>query len=398
VASAIAAAKAGAETTLLERTDNLLGVGRLAGILGGNGSLTAIMEARAMGGGDIYDACDSVMLHHIDCIEKFDLHHVSIFSVITIEREVKKKLGRAGVTTMLQARAKEVQMEGDRITALILDDGTKVAGDAFIDATGATGGVENCTRHGFGCAMCSLRCPTFGDRVSICAKAGVSEVSLKRDQGKSGSLSRAIMFVKESLASSVLEPLLQKGFLVLPIPSDSSQYVRIVHNGYVKISGRVSLPLDELHQEPGFENAAMADPMAAGTGNLVTLLDMAPRDDSLKVVGLSNLYAAGEKAGPKAEIACVVASGLLAGHNALRYCLGKDALTLPPSTALGHFLAFESQEMAKKDGPTRGYGFDSGPYFQKMKDDGLYTTDSKKVEERVGQAGLLNIFAQGLTS
>lgn len=391
-AAALAAAKAGAEAILLERTDTLLGVGHLAGILGGNGSRTAILEAKAMGGGDLYEACEAVTLHEIDYIERFDLRHVSIFNVLTIEQEIKKALARAGVKVCFKARASNVQMKGDRLLKVLLDDGTGIEGGAFVDATGATGGVEGCTKYGYGCAMCSLRCPSFGDRVSIAAKAGVKELAVKREDGRLGSLSRAIMYVKESLGRSVLDPLEKKGYLVMTIGQD--QYVRIVHNGYVKISGRAFIPLEELHAVPGFENAVLADPLAAGMGNLVTLLAMAPRDETMKVKGIKNLYCAGEMAGPKAEIACVVASGLLAGHNAVRHCQGKDGLVLPNATALGHFIAFESCEMAKEEGLSTGYGFDAGVYFQAMKEAGLYSTDAKEVTDRVEKAGLREVFAR----
>lgn len=391
-AAALAAARAGAEAILLERTDTLLGVGHLAGILGGNGSRTAILEAKAMGGGDLYEACEAVKLHEIDYIEKFDLRHVSIFNVLTVEQEIKKALARAGVKLFFRARASNVQIKGERLFKVLLDDGTAIEGDAFIDATGATGGVEGCTQHGYGCVLCSLRCPSFGDRVSLVAKAGVKELAVKQDHGKLGAVSRAIMYVKESLGREILAPLEKKGYLVMAL--GPNQYVRIIHNGYVKVSGRAFIPLEELHAVPGFENAVLADPLSAGAGNLVTLLALAPRDDTMKVKGLKNLYCAGEKAGPKAEIACVVASGLLAGHNAVRHCLGKEGLALPVTTALGHFIAFESREMEKEEGLRTGYGFDAGVYFQALKEAGLYSTDAKEITERVEKAGVREVFAR----
>ncbi len=36
--------------------------------------------------------------------------------------------------------------------------------------------MGNCLKYGNGCAMCILRCPTFGPRVSISQKAGVTDI------------------------------------------------------------------------------------------------------------------------------------------------------------------------------------------------------------------------------
>ena len=39
--------------------------------------------------------------------------------------------------------------------------------DVFVETTGSAGPMGNCARHGSGCAMCILRCPAFGPRVSL---------------------------------------------------------------------------------------------------------------------------------------------------------------------------------------------------------------------------------------
>ena len=49
-AAAISARKAGADVTLLERTDMLLGTGLVGGIMRNNGRFTAAEEMNAMGG------------------------------------------------------------------------------------------------------------------------------------------------------------------------------------------------------------------------------------------------------------------------------------------------------------------------------------------------------------
>ncbi|MEO8653262.1 MAG: FAD-dependent oxidoreductase, partial [Ramlibacter sp.] len=55
-AAAVAAARQGAEVTLLERTDMLLGTGLVGGIFRNNGRFTAAEEMIAMGGGEMFHA------------------------------------------------------------------------------------------------------------------------------------------------------------------------------------------------------------------------------------------------------------------------------------------------------------------------------------------------------
>lgn len=40
--------------------------------------------------------------------------------------------------------------------------------------------MGNCTAYGNGCAMCVLRCPSFGGRVSITSKCGLEDMVGKR--------------------------------------------------------------------------------------------------------------------------------------------------------------------------------------------------------------------------
>ncbi|MEE8448063.1 MAG: FAD-dependent oxidoreductase, partial [Thermodesulfobacteriota bacterium] len=90
--AAITAAKAGAEVTLLEKTDMLAGLGLLTGVMGGEGGIIASEEAKAMGAGDIWQACESVVTHEIDFIEKLGRKKIKIFSVIGLEGAVRKAL------------------------------------------------------------------------------------------------------------------------------------------------------------------------------------------------------------------------------------------------------------------------------------------------------------------
>lgn len=76
---------------------------------------------------------------------------------------IRETLLEKGVTIKLMARATDVVMENSkRIKGIVLADDTIEYGDVFIETTGSTGPMGNCLRYGNGCAMCILRCPSFG--------------------------------------------------------------------------------------------------------------------------------------------------------------------------------------------------------------------------------------------
>ena len=191
-AAAIAAKKQGANVTLLERTDMLLGTGLVGGIMRNNGRFTATEELIAMGGGELFQLIDTHLLHkNID----FPGHrHASLYNVGTMEPAVRKYLTARGVTVKLSSRITDVAMDENRIrsvTGKSHKEPFELQGDVFIDTTGTAGPPALCIQHGQGCAMCILRCHSFGGRVSVAQKAGVTEmVGRKPDQtgAMSGSL------------------------------------------------------------------------------------------------------------------------------------------------------------------------------------------------------------------
>ncbi|EIF6289509.1 FAD-dependent oxidoreductase, partial [Clostridium perfringens] len=63
VAAAIEAKKMGADVVLFEKTDLLLGLGNVGGIMRNNGRYTASEELIAMGGGDLINITDKVSRH-----------------------------------------------------------------------------------------------------------------------------------------------------------------------------------------------------------------------------------------------------------------------------------------------------------------------------------------------
>jgi NADPH-dependent 2,4-dienoyl-CoA reductase/sulfur reductase-like enzyme len=106
-AAALSAAKQGADVTLIERTDMLLGTGLVGGIFRNNGRFTAAEEAIAMGGGDLFEVMDANALHRN--IEFPGHKHASLYNVHTIERAVRKALDRAGVEVRMMTRIIDVE-------------------------------------------------------------------------------------------------------------------------------------------------------------------------------------------------------------------------------------------------------------------------------------------------
>lgn len=185
--AALAAKKAGADVVLLERTDMLLGTGLVGGIMRNNGRFVATEEMIAMGGGELFKVTDEVARHkNID----FPGHkHASLYDVSTVEPAVKKTLLEAGIEIHTETRIKDVEADGNKIVAVISDDGRRFEGDVFVETTGTAGPQGNCTKYGNGCAMCVYRCPSYGPRVSIAAKMGVKEMIGKKADGSLGAMS-----------------------------------------------------------------------------------------------------------------------------------------------------------------------------------------------------------------
>ena len=63
VAAAVRAVKSGAEAVILEKTDLLLGLGNVGGIMRNNGRYTASEELIALGGGDLIKLTDKCARH-----------------------------------------------------------------------------------------------------------------------------------------------------------------------------------------------------------------------------------------------------------------------------------------------------------------------------------------------
>jgi len=312
-AAAITARKAGAEVVILERTDMLLGLGNVGGIMRNNGRYTAAEEIIALGARELFNIIDNCYTHKdID----FPGHkHATIYDVTKIETPIRNKIKEMGIEIRFFSRAVNVNIENKKITSIVLEDGDIISGDAFVETTGSTGPMGNCTKYGNGCAMCVLRCPSFGGRVSISSKCGIEDMIGRRNTGEYGAFSGSIKLLKESLSEEIQKELNEKGSAVIPLPPEQinkgkldmkvcQQYnlpefaenIVLIDTGHAKLMAPF-YPIEKLRQIPGFDKALIVDPYSGGKGNSVRYFSIAPRDNYLRVNGVDNLFVGGEKSG-----------------------------------------------------------------------------------------------------
>lgn len=407
-AAAISARKAGAEVTVLERTDMLLGTGLVGGIMRNNGRYTASEETIAMGGGDLFQICDLNSRHRN--IEFPGHKHASLYDIAKVHGEVLSHLQKLGIKIYFNSRVNKIELDNARILQVEDDKGSVFEGDVFIDSTGTAGPMNNCVKYGNGCAMCILRCPSFGGRVSLAGLAGIKEHVGKKADGSYGAMSGSCKLYKESLSKEIQDELNEKGVAVVPIPkslvedhlsvkacqqyalSEFKDNVILLDTGHAKLMTPY-YDLDRLRKIPGFEFARFEDPYAGGKGNSMRYFAMAPRDNSLSVEGADNLFCCGEKAGLLVGHTEAIVTGTLAGHNSLRCGLGLDLLELPEELAIGDAISYVREMMKTDEGMTKKYTFSGSVYFDRMKKQGLYTTDIEEIRNKVRTLNLTNIFS-----
>ncbi len=410
-AAAVSAVKQGAATTLIERTDMLLGTGLVGGIMRNNGRFSAAEEMIAMSGGELFHLADQNTLHRD--IEFPGHRHASLYSVAFMEPLLKRYLIDMGVDVRTAIRITDVEMAGGSLRAVMGKSGkepVRFEGDVFIDTTGTAGPPANCNKYGNGCVMCVLRCHSFGGRVSLAAKAGVREL-IGQKGNQTGAFSGSCKLLKESLAPEISRTLTRTGVSVIPLPETKMQKgklsikacqqyalsayennIVLLDTGHAKLMTSY-FPLDALREIPGFENARYEDPYAGGSGNSVRYFGMAPRDNALKVEGVDNLFCAGEKAGLLVGHTEAICTGTLAGYNAVKCARREKPLVLPDTLAVGDAIQFVRKEMQEDGRLDRKYTFSGSVFFDRMKSRGFYTTDIDDIRNRVEQAGMAGIFA-----
>ncbi|MDP4144848.1 MAG: FAD-dependent oxidoreductase [Bacillota bacterium] len=411
-AAAITAKKAGADVQLYEKTDMLIGLGNVGGIMRNNGRFTASEELIALGGGELIKLTDKYSRHKN--IEFPGHKHAWLYDVNKIEPAVKKYLEELGIKVNLLNRVIDVKKKKNKILGIYLSDGTYIEGDVFVETTGSTGPMGNCLRYGNGCSMCVLRCPAFGPRVSLSSRAGIDDLQGEREDDVFGAFSGSCKLVKDSLSEDIIDKLNKTGVVVLKVPSEDvnldklklkvcQQYalkefaenVILLDTGHAKLMTSY-YKLDKLRKIPGLENAKYADPYAGGKGNSIRYLSVAPRTDDMKVKGIDNLFCAGEKAGLFVGHTEAICTGSLAGHNAVRQSLGMPLLILPKDTVIGDIIAFANYKLMTKEGRRNRYTFAGAEYFKRMQDLGTYTTDIDVIKNKIAKLNLNGIMEEKL--
>lgn len=411
-AASIAAKKAGANVVLIERTDMLVGLGNVGGIMRNNGRYTATEENIYLGASELFEITDKLSRHKN---VNFPGHkHASLYDVAKIEPEVRRLILSMGINAMLQKRAIDVIAEDERIIGIELNDETIVYGDVFIDTTGSTGPMGNCLKYGNGCCMCVLRCPTFGPRISISQKMGIKDIMGKKEDGSYGAFSGSCKLNKDSLSEDIVKELNEKGVVILPVPREDvkmeklnmkvcQQYalkeyaenIILLDTGHAKMMTPF-YPLEKIRKIKGLENAKYEDPYSGGVGNSIRYLSVAPRDNTMKVEEVENLFCAGEKSGLFVGHTEAISTGSLAGNNSVRMLASKELLELPDSIAIGDLISYANDMIKTENGLMKKYTFAGSVFFDRMIERGLYTTESEIIKERIKNSGLLDIYNEKL--
>lgn len=446
IAAAVGARKAGAsEVVLLEKQDQLLGIGRIAGSMDVGGRYPLHLEIVEMGAGEVNETLDAVSLPNMDNYRAshYPWHslpgseemtkHSWIYNLLTAEPALRKLLKRWGVEIRWRTRVVDVEKEGQRITRVkvMVDrhNADWVEGDVFIDTTGSAGGVKDCTRNVGGCSMCPwMACPTFGDRVDICGKAGGTTWPMRQKDGTPGVKYNGIYLYKGSLSKELQDQLAHSHQIFVPFrgvidwdtdpewswatrgqdgndgkghPADAETSWRVSPDtGRFRLldrgifaggAGPSPIKLELLREIPGFENVVAAGPV--GGMSLWSLgHDLAFCDNTMRVPPLENLFTAGSKA-HIVDIQPCINSGILAGFNAVRSAVGKELVELPRTTVTGDIIAFTQEFLQNSDhGPTTFVSAHAGHYLKRLKDVGFFPDNEEKARKRVADAGLTNYF------
>ena len=416
-AAAISAAKQGAEVTLVEKTDLLLGAGNVGGIMRNNGRYTATEENMAMGASELFEITDRFSVHrNVD----FPGHrHASFYDPVKVEPAVRKLLHQLGVRVELMCRAVDVKWGPGKETGEKWIEGVEMVswgvsqwmeGDGFVDASGSSGPMGNCSRYGHGCAMCVQRCPSFGPRVSLTARAGAGDLMGLRQDGTPGAFSGSCKLDKTSLSLQLQAVLERDGYAAVPLPDHlirrgklaekvCQQYALdafaenliLIDTGHVKLMSPY-FALEDLRTVPGLERVRFLDPYAGGRGNSIRYMSVSRRENSMRACGFGNLFVAGEKSGFFVGHTEAITTGSLAGYNV---CFTEDEgyLKLPRCLACGELVAYAQDALQEEDGLYRRFTFAGGEFLDRMKEQNLYSEDSDAIYRRVEMAGLLNIYS-----
>lgn len=406
--AAIQAKKMKADVHIIERSDMLLGVGNVGGIMRNNGRYTASEELSLLGAYELIDIMDNLAIHkNIN----FSMHkHSNLTNIGLAEPEIRRYILSLGINIHFKSRAINVVLEENKIKSIKLANGDLIDGDVFIESTGSSGPMINCSKYGNGCSMCVLRCPTFGGRESITSKAGIKDIIAQRENGSLGAMSGSCELSRESLSIELLNELDKNGYAIIPVPKEDvnldklsqkvcQQYalkefaenIILLDTGHIKLMTSY-YPLEKLRKLKGLENARYVDPLSGGISNSIRYLSSTPRDNTMKVLGLDNVFCAGEKSGFFVGHTEAMVTGALAGFNAVKFIKKEELLTISRELAVGDIIAYANETLKLENGKNIRHTFSGGEYFDRMKALNLYTTNKSEIEARVKKVNLLNIF------
>ena len=407
--AAIVARQVGAEVTVIERMDMLGGLGLVAGVTMIGSSEIPLAEEQALGGAYLHDIFESIATHKgIGPKEAPGSENVTTYNVTKLDSRLQNAFRERNIEFMLHKRVVDMEMSGQTAKAVILADGTKVQGEAFIDATGGATGLEGCQKFR-GCVGCIMRCPTFGPL------GGMIEKKVKTVSENPPKIGSSVLVPISSLSEEVQKELKKKGYVMwkgIPpnakpdrerynavasrtLPGIGDDYVAqnlVIFDvgGFVKVWG-VGSPLyaGSLRSFPGMEDAVVTMPTAGAIGQMMLDTSLALHDSSLKIDDLDNVFCAGVKCGPTGFLMDAIISGDLAGYNAVRKGLGKECLKLPKTLAVGAFIDHLAEAIRSEEGRSKRYGVNRADLMKKF---GVYREKREDILKEVERAGLKGIY------
>jgi folate-dependent tRNA-U54 methylase TrmFO/GidA len=165
----------------------------------------------------------------------------------------------------------------------------------------------------------------------------------------------------------------------------------LLDTGHIKVMTPY-YPVEKLRKLPGLEDVRFMDPYSGGRGNSIRYLAAAPRTNGMKVIGVDNLFCAGEKSGFFVGHTEAMCTGSLAGHNSVRYILNLPLLVLSNETAIGDMLDYANYRLATPEGRKVRHTFSGAEYFERMKSLGLYSINNEEIKARIENLGLTEVF------
>ena len=400
------------EVVVVERLDALGGIAQVAGIgLCGAGAFSVLAEERALGGARLYtDVLFPIATHAELSMPGFD--RAMLYNVTRLDARMQRVLDDAGIEVRLGVRVEGTRRTGATIDAIVLDDGSELSGDAFVDATGSVTGIPGCTELGVGCVECILRCPVFGDPKGL-VDGEVELISCVRADGGTGVTGTSYLVPIASLSDELQQLIERDGCAHLSVPPDvkpdmsrarraasyrmgimsqdvvTNKILLVDIGGYVKVTANAAPRFAHaLRKIPGLEEAMIAQPLAGHKGHLVEGLTIVPRDNTMQVKGFDNLFCAGIKSGHALFLMDVVCSGDLAGYNAVRKARGRPCLELPGSLFVGAFVDHVSSMMQNMEGLQQSLQAN----VKTLKKLGVYRESEAEIQEEVRKAGLRDIY------